>query len=189
MTNLLDLFGELTEEFAFESNLLFVKKDERIIVALAEPSMYNGKLAMGAKVVNDYKGKPSPQVLMKVILIPFDSSGKMEDEKMQVKGLIVSPSVAFQIAKAYEESQNNPTEDSKVLCAQKANLISIMKTNVNKKVTTSITLTSKLFDLPDDIWAEQKEVDLQSLVDSYYEMKNKMSDKETENKEDDTTPF
>ena len=185
MTNILDLFNDLTSEFAFESSLLFIKKDERTVVALCAPGEYNGKQTLGAKVENDYKGKPSPQIILKVINVPFDSSGNIKKEEMGTKGLIVPPTVAFQISKSFEESLNNPTEDSKVLGEQKANLISLIKQTVGNKVQTSVMLTSKTFEIPNEVWEQSKEVSLESLVNDYYEMKKAMSNNKEETPEDE----
>lgn len=189
--NMSELFGDILEEFQLESDLLFIGKGKREIVALCAPEEVDGKMKIGVTVENEYKGKKNNQILLKVIHIKFkEEDGKQVTDwgNSVVKGLIIPPGTMAAIDKAYSEAKSNPMEDEKFLGVQTCNLLSFTKQEANNRTTTTALITNKTVDIPDEVWQLQNEKYLHQLVESYNSMKQNTAKKNTESK-DETNPW
>lgn len=173
--NLNELFTELQEETAFQSDLLFLKKGQRYFTALLEPAEYQNEMKLGLKVESEYKGKPTHQMLMRVLHIPLKANNDLDFGKAAACGVVLPMGVAATIAKLFTDSANNPAEDPKQLCVNPCNLLMF-----TKEPKTAVTITSKVVSIPDGIWQEANEISWEQLMESYTKSQTSGKEKETQ---------
>ena len=164
--------------------LIFIKKGQKYFTAILEPKKLNDEYKIGTKVDSEYEGKKFNQFIIRVIYIPLKSDNNLDFENSYGCGIVIPISIAGQIARLFQDSNNNPAEDPKQLACNPCNLLLF-----TKEPKTAVTITSKIVEIPSKDWERCNEIEWKQILDAYEASQGNQSETEKKEENNSEVPF